>query len=218
MFRLLLANLILLCAVAGIAQSHEGQKVKITTMFGDIVVILYDDTPIHRDNFIKNVKNGWLDKSLFHRVIEGFMIQGGDPNSIDAPETQVLGSDRCVTLQPEVKRLRFHKKGALAAARLPDSANPQKYSSGCQFYIVQGRKYTDTELDNMETEYYKFPDANRAYYKVRGGVPFLDMDYTVFGEVIEGMEIVDLIAAMPTGKHVKDRPNTDIKANFSLIP
>lgn len=197
--------------------AQKEYKVKISTELGDIVVKLYNDTPIHRDNFIKNVKNGWYDNTLFHRVMPFFMAQGGDPNSIDAPETQSLGSDRCETLPAEIRRHHFHKKGALAAARIPDGANPDRRSSGCQFFLVQGYKYTDAQLDAMENENYKFPDFNRAHYKVKGGAPHLDMQYTIFGEVIEGIEVIDLICAMPTGEHVVNRPNTDVKMTCTMV-
>ena len=200
-----------------LAFGQSGQKIKISTDLGDMIILLYDDTPIHRDNFIKNVSNGWYDGTLFHRVIPGFMMQGGDPNSIGATSTQSLGADRCPKLKAEILPKYFHKKGALAAARQPDSVNPEKASSGCQFFIVQGYKQTDTQLNSMETANFKFPDIHRANYKVRGGYPFLDMQYTIFGEVIEGLEVIDLICAMPTGKNVKDRPNSDIKMKVTLI-
>jgi len=196
--------------------AQKEYKVKISTDLGDMIVKLYNDTPVHRDNFIKNVKNGWYDGTLFHRVMPFFMAQGGDPNSIDASPTQSLGRDSCPKLDAEIRRNHFHKKGALSAARLPDGVNPNKQSSGCQFYVVQGYKYTDAQLDGMESDTYKFPDVNRAYYKVVGGAPHLDMQYTIFGEVIEGLEVIDLIAAMRTGKHVKDRPNTDIKMTCTM--
>ena len=193
------------------------RKARITTTFGDIVVKLNNDTPLHRDNFIKNVQNGWYDGTLFHRVKDFFMFQGGDPNSINAPAEQVLGTDRCVKIPAEIRPHYFHKKGALAAARQPDGVNPNKESSGCQFFIVKGYKHTDKQLSAMETETYKFSDIAKAYYKAQGGTPFLDTNYTIFGEVIEGMEIIDLISAMPTSKHVVDRPNTDIMMKVEMI-
>lgn len=196
---------------------QEGQKVKISTVFGDMIVLLYNDTPIHRDNFIAHAKAGNYNGALFHRVMSGFMAQGGDLNSIDAAPTQPLGSDSCPQIPNEIRRNHFHKKGALAAARLPDNYNPDRLSSGCQFFIVQGYRHTDQQLNSMETANFKFPDIHRAYYKAIGGYPALDLQYTVFGEVIEGIEIIDLICAMPTGKNLKDRPNTDIKMNVSLI-
>jgi len=146
-----------------------------------------------------------------------FMAQGGDPNSIGATNTQALGSDRCVKLPAEIKPHYFHKKGALAAARLPDGANPQRESSGCQFFLVQGFKHTDAQLEAMETENFKFSDIAKAYYKAIGGTPHLDTQYTIFGEVIEGLDIIDLICAIPTGKHVTNRPNTDIMMKIEMI-
>ncbi len=203
--------------VAGFATAQEGTKIKISTEFGDMIAVLYDDTPIHQENFLKNIKKGVYDQALFHRVIHGFMAQGGDPNSIGAGPTQVLGDDDCPQIQNEIRANHFHKKGALSAARLPDAANPNRMSSGCQFFIVQGYVHNDAQLDGMENANYKFPDINRATYKVRGGSPFLDMQYTVFGEVIEGLEIIDMIHAMPTGGNVQDRPNTDVKFTVTVL-
>jgi len=200
-----------------ISAQQKNYKVKVSTTFGDMIIQLYDDTPIHRDNFVKNVKNGTYNGTLFHRVLPFFMAQGGDPNSVGAAPHISLGNDNCEVLPAEIRAHHFHKKGALAAARLPDGINPNKQSSGCQFYIVQGYKFDDAQLNNMETANYKFPDVNRASYKAVGGYPYLDMQYTVFGEVIEGLEIIDLISAMPTGVNVKDRPNTDIMMNVSMM-
>jgi len=145
------------------------------------------------------------------------MAQGGDPNSIGAGPERVLGSDRCAKIPNEIKPHYFHKKGVLAAARLADGINPTKESSACQFFIVKGYRLNDAQLDGMETENFKFSDMARAYYKTVGGYPPLDMNYTIFGEVIEGIEIIDLITNMPTGKHVTDRPNTDIMMTVEMI-
>lgn len=195
------------------------QKVKISTEFGDMIVKLYNDTPNHRDNFVKNIKNGTYDGSLFHRVIPGFMMQGGDPNSINASATRALGNDSCPQIDAEIRPHYFHKKGALAAARLPDGPNPTRKSSGCQFFIVQGYRHSDAQLNGMETANYKFPDKNRAYYKTIGGYPPLDMQYTIFGEVIEGLEVIDLIHAMRTHKSgaLKNRPLTDVKMTIEVL-
>jgi len=212
-FLLLITGLILSTSL----WAQKGQKVKISTVFGDMTVLLYDDTPIHRDNFISNINSGSYNNALFHRVISGFMAQGGDFNSVGAGPTQPLGSDNCIKLPNEIRRNHFHKKGALAAARLPDNYNPDRQSSGCQFFIVQGYKFTDQQLNKLENDNYKFPDFNRAFYKVKGGYPALDFQYTVFGEVIDGIDVLDLICAVPTGKHVKDRPNSDIKMKITLI-
>lgn len=217
MRKLLLISVATLLTVTLSFGQEQVRKAKITTTFGDIIIKLHNDTPVHRDNFIKNVTKGWYDGTLFHRVKEYFMIQGGDPNSIDATANQMLGSDRCVKLPAEIQPHYFHKKGALAAARQPDGVNPDRQSSGCQFFIVHGYKHTDKQLEAMETETYKFSDIAKAYYKAQGGAPYLDTQYTIFGEVEEGMEIIDLICAMPKGKNVVDRPNTDIVMKVEMI-
>ena len=188
--------------------------VDITTDLGVIRVKLYDETPLHRDNFIKLVKEGFYDSLLFHRVINSFMIQGGDPQSKNAPAGQMLGSgDVGYKIPAEIKDSLFHKRGALAAAR---DGNPEKASSGCQFYIVHGRKFTDAELNSFESRSGTklLPDA-REYYKTVGGSPWLDGSYTVFGEVISGMDIVDQIAATPEG--AADRPVKDIRFSVKLV-
>jgi len=197
--------------LSAISQTH----VKISTEFGDMIVELYDDTPLHRDNFIRNVQAGVYDNTLFHRIIPFFMMQGGDPNSIGAPRTQGLGTDTCPTLPAEIRPNRFHKKGALAAARLPDSMNPERNSSGCQFFIVHGYPHNDGQL--AASGKYLTP-AQKAWYKVRGGYPFLDNDYTVFGEVIEGLEVIDLICNIETSKEgaAKDRPLHDVPMTVTI--
>ncbi len=195
----------------------EGErKAKITTEFGDMIIRLYDDTPIHKANFIKNVESGFYNNTLFHRVIPFFMMQGGDPSSIGAPMSQALGMDNCPTIDAEIMPGRFHKKGALAAARLPDNMNPTRASSGCQFFVVQGFKQNDNQLINSGKT---LTPIQKAWYKARGGYPFLDNDYTVFGEVIEGLEIIDLIGAMETHQAGvnKDRPLEDIKMTVTMI-
>jgi len=214
---LIVFSTLMVTTAVGQGSMEKEHKVKVTTVFGDMIIKLYNDTPIHRDNFIKNVKNGWYDGTLFHRVIRGFMAQGGDPNSIDATPEQNLGSDRCVKLPAEIRRNHFHKKGAIAAARLPDGMNPERESSGCQFFVVQGYQYNDQQLTAMENENFKFSDFARAYYTAVGGAPHLDMQYSIFGEVIEGLDIIDLIAGMPVGKHSMSRPNTDIVMKVEMI-
>lgn len=218
-FKLILTSFLLLSFSVIHAQSapEKVYKAKISTTFGDMIIKLHNDTPIHRDNFIKYVNNGWYDGTIFHRVLPFFMAQGGDPNSVGASATQVLGADRCDKLPNEIKPHYFHKKGALAAARLPDGINPTRESSACQFFIVQGYKHNDSQLEGMETEQFQFSDISKAYYKAVGGAAHLDMSYTIFGEVIEGLEIIDLICAMPTGKNVADRPNTDIMMKVTMI-
>ena len=239
-----------------------GTKVKIETTKGDIIVKLYDETPNHRDNFIKLVKEGTYEGTLFHRVIKDFMIQAGDPDSKGAPKGQMLGSgDVGYTVPAEfVYPQLFHKKGALAAARQGDNVNPEKASSGCQFYIVTGRVFNDSTLQAMEEQKtqnkftsvfnsltqkhmkeiyqlrrnndqeglmnlqdsifgetqklladepaFKFTEEQRQAYTTVGGTPHLDGEYTVFGEVIEGMDVVDEIQQVAT--NASDRPDEDI--------
>ena len=191
--------------------------VKIETSYGDIVVKLYNDTPLHRDNFIKLVKEGTYDGLIFHRVINQFMIQGGDPNSRDAKPGQMLGDGELgYTIPAEFVPEHFHKKGALAAARQGDEVNPQKASSSCQFYIVQGTTWDANRLKMVEQRMGKsFTPEQAEVYATLGGTPFLDGDYTVFGEVVEGMEVIDKIAAVPCGP--MDRPIEDIKMKMSII-
>ncbi|MBP1641149.1 MAG: peptidylprolyl isomerase [Bacteroidetes bacterium] len=237
--------------------------VKIQTNHGDILIKLYDETPLHRNNFIKLAKQGFYDGILFHRVISDFMIQTGDPQSKDAKPDQMLGTGGPgYTIPAEIHYpALFHKCGALAAARQGDEVNPQKASSGSQFYIVQGRTYSENELNQVEqsarvnqervifqqiageqmekikglqlakdtaglnalrdsiyAETVKKADANPTYkltdeirqvYKTVGGTPHLDGSYTVFGEVVEGLEIVHEISKVKTGK--ADRPEEDVK-------
>ena len=191
-----------------------GTRIKITTDSGVMIIRLYDKTPKHRDNFIKLANAHFFDSLLFHRVISGFMIQGGDPQSKNAAPGAFLGSgDVGYTIPAEFDTSLFHKKGALAAAR---TDNPEKASSGCQFYIVQGRPYTDGELDNMEMQMSrKFSPQKRAIYKTIGGVPFLDMGYTVFGEVETGMEVIDKIASVAKGSG--DRPIGDVHMYIEVM-
>jgi len=185
-----------------------GQKVKavITTSYGDIELFLYDNTPKHRDNFVKLAKDHFYDSTLFHRVIPAFMIQGGDPQSKHAPAGQMLGEgDVGYRIPAEINDSNFHKRGVIAAAR---DNNPDKSSSGCQFYITVGKKYTDAELDNISKKTgRKFTPAQREAYKTIGGTPHLDGNYTVYGEVTKGMDIVDKIVSQP--RNQMDRPNVD---------
>lgn len=236
---------------------------KIETTLGDITVKLYNETPLHRDNFIKLAKEGMYNGTLFHRVIKDFMVQAGDPDSKNAPKGKMLGSgDVGYTVPAEfVYPQYFHKKGVLSAARQGDDTNPKKASSGCQFYIVTGKVYNDSTLLSMEQqknqnklttifntlaqkhmkEVYKMRKANdeeglyalqdtllaqaeaeaekqpdfhftpeqvKAYTTV-GGTPHLDNEYTVFGEVVEGLDIVDKIQQVKTDR--SDRPEEDVK-------
>lgn len=236
--------------------------VRLETTMGNITVKLYNETPKHRDNFIKLTKEGTYDSTLFHRVIKNFMIQAGDPQSKTATDTTTLGNgDVGYTLPAEFNPKFFHKKGALAAARLGDEVNPNKESSGCQFYIVTGRKFSEAQMISMENqlndarletvfnelarkhmkEIYKMRKAGDndgllelqdsleaqargivakepalkfsreqiAAYTTVGGAPHLDGAYTVFGEVTEGMEVIDKIQAVKTNR--ADRPETDVR-------
>ena len=191
-----------------------GVRVKLTTDSGVIVIRLYDKTPKHRDNFIKLANDHFFDSLLFHRVINGFMIQGGDPQSKNAPPAAMLGNgDVGYTIPAEFDTALFHRKGALAAAR---TNNPEKASSGCQFYLVQGKTYTDAELDNMEKGMgIKFSPLKRKIYKTLGGTPFLDMNYTVFGEVESGLAVIDKIATVP--KDANDRPLGDVHMKIEVM-
>lgn len=191
--------------------------VKIETSYGDIVVKLYNETPKHRDNFLKLVKEGTYDGVLFHRVIQNFMIQGGDPNSRNAKKGEMLGNGELgYTLPAEFVPSLYHKKGALAAARQADQVNPEKRSSSCQFYIVQGEKWDAEKLKRVETSMGKsFTKEQAEVYATLGGTPFLDGDYTVFGEVVEGLEVVDKIAAVACGP--MNRPLEDVKMKMTII-
>ena len=240
-------------------------KVKIETTLGDITVRLYDETPIHRDNFVKLVKEGYYDGTLFHRVIKDFMIQGGDPDSKGAPAGKMLGvGGPDYTLEAEIKNNLYHKRGALAAARQGDEVNPERRSSGSQFYIVWGQVYKENQLNQLgkQIRMQKVQDVfnnlakarreeimqmrrerNRAglqelqdqliaeaenkvgkqgltdeqmqLYSTVGGTPHLDGQYTVFGEVEEGLNVVEQIQNTATGR--ADRPTNDIDMRMTII-
>ena len=240
-------------------------KVRIQTMLGDIVVRLYDETPIHRDNFVKLVKEGYYDGTLFHRVIKDFMIQGGDPDSKGAPAGKMLGvGGPDYTLEAEIKDGLFHKRGALAAARQGDEVNPERRSSGSQFYIVWGQVYNEGQLrqfskqlrmQQVQSAFNQLAAQHRdeimqmrrnrdraglqelqdklvaeaekqvkgdgltaeqmKVYSTIGGTPHLDGQYTVFGEVEEGLDVVEMIQQSATGRG--DRPVDDIKMRIAVI-
>ena len=240
-------------------------KVKIQTMLGDIIVRLYDETPLHRDNFIKLAKEGYYDGTLFHRVIKDFMVQGGDPDSKGAPAGKMLGmGGPDYTIEAEIKDNLFHKRGALAAARQGDQVNPERRSSGSQFYIAWGQVYNEGQLrqfskqlrmqrvqaafndlaaehrseiiqmrkdrdraglqelqDRLIAEAEKrvgnagLTDEQIQVYTTIGGVPHLDGQYTVFGEVEEGLDVVEMIQGTATGRG--DRPLDDIEMRFTVI-
>lgn len=213
-----------LCCYAGLAISQPDVKIKkrdrrkdieMVTTEGTIILRLSDSTPLHRDNFLRLVKTHYYDSLLFHRVIQRFMIQGGDPDSKRAPLGKPLGEGGpSYTIPAEFNNALFHKKGVLAAAREGDDVNPSKASSASQFYIVQGKQFTEGALDTVEMKRLKrkIPPAFREVYKTTGGAPHLDMNYTIFGEVVQGLEVVDKIAAVPTSKGPdNDRPLKDVR-------
>ena len=197
-------HFIFVCMVLLFALGVEGQRptfVSIKTRLGTIIVQLSDETPVHRDNFIKLVKANYFDTTLFHRVVPNFVIQGGDPDSlfITPTDTNVLKQQR---LLPEFSETLFHKRGALGAGR---DDNPLKASLFSQFYIVQGRPVTDADMDAVEKRKgggYRISDNKRAVYKAVGGLPRLDGDYTIFGEVVQGMGVVDAIAVLAAHKEL----------------
>ncbi len=196
-----------------VTKKDRKKDVLLQTNYGDIVVRLSDSTPLHRDNFLKLIKTHYYDNVLFHRVIKNFMIQGGDPNSKHAKPGEVLGEGGPgYTIPAEFRATLFHKKGVIAAAR---DNNPEKASSGSQFYIVQGKIFTDAGLDSVETYRLngrKIPAEQREAYKTVGGTPHLDQGYTVFGEVVKGLDVVDKIASAPTSKgEDRDRPLEDVR-------
>ena len=217
----LLLNCLIVCSSAAqkdstIKKKDRKRDVLMQTTMGDIVIRLSDSTPLHRDNFLKLVKVGYYDSVLFHRVIQNFMIQAGDPNSKQAAPGVPLGNGGPgYTVPAEFRTTLFHKKGVIAAARTGDNVNPQKASSGSQFYIVQGKVFTDAGLDSVETfrmNGRKVPVAHREVYKTIGGTPHLDQGYTVYGEVVKGLDVIDKIAAVQTSKaQDRDRPLQDVR-------
>ena len=207
-----------LYCLQAIAVKPKYQYVKIATDKGIVIIKLYNETPLHRDNFIKVAKQGLYNGTLFHRVIKEFMIQGGDLDSKNAHPDSTLGSGGLkYTVPAEFRDNLFHKKGVLAAAREGDSSNPSKASSSTQFYIVQGKIHTDSTLNAIEEKRLKFkiPEWQRQAYKTIGGSPHLDRNYTAYGEVVKGLEMVDTIANEPTGK--ANRPKTDVKMTVTIL-
>jgi len=257
-------------AILHCSAQDSSRIVLIETSYGNIKLKLYDETPLHRDNFLKLIGKHFYDSLLFHRVINTFMIQGGDPDSKNAPAGKALGDgDMDYTMPAEFNQKLFHKRGVLAAARNGDEVNPEQASSGCQFYIVQGKVFTDsllgvvekritgmkaynnvvkkpenkklfekyaefqqkgmpdsmmtakkkidvlTETETKNVRQYKLSAEQRTAYKTVGGTPHLDESYTVFGEVMEGMDVVDKIASVPRSK--ADRPLTDVRMKISII-
>jgi len=201
---------------------NTGEKlVEISTDYGIMIAKLYDSTPVYRDNFIKLVQDRFYDSLLFHRVINQFMIQGGDPLSKNAEDGQPLGNGSAPgdRIPADFKPYFFHKKGVLAAAR---DNNPERASSNCQFYIVQGKPVSEQELDKVYNERVKPANPSFVYNKTQkeiynriGGTPFLDQSYTVFGEVISGLDIIDKIAGAP--KDASDRPLQNVRMKIRVL-
>ncbi|MEE4197639.1 MAG: peptidylprolyl isomerase [Bacteroidales bacterium] len=248
-----------------IKKEKKAELYKIETEYGDMIFKLYDQTPLHKENFEKLIEQNYFDGILFHRVINGFMIQGGDPDSRHAEPGELLGNGGPgYTLPAEFVDTIFHKKGVIAAAREGDDVNPEMRSAGSQFYIVQGKVFSDEEIKKVEDRInasrlnrmvtrnikeaeqkayetggsidyqvivrearakaekqfkregmYKIPDAKRKIYQSIGGTPHLDGAYTVFGEVIEGLDVIDKIASVETDKN--DRPIKDIPMKIKKL-
>jgi len=216
-----LSLLVLVFNVTSDAQhvsSGEERIIKIETSLGDILISLYNETPLHRDNMLKLIDERFYDNQLFHRVMKDFMIQGGDPHSVNAEKGQRLGTGGPgYQLPAEFNEQLFHKKGALAAAREGDRANPEKQSSGSQFYIVHGQLFTPQELKIMVQRGIRgsFSAEETEIYTTIGGTPHLDGAYTVFGEVIQGLDILDKLAAVPTDAN--NRPIPDVVFSITLV-
>ena len=189
--------------------------VQIHTEYGDMKVKLFNETPQHRDNFLKLVNEGFYDSLLFHRVIPKFMLQGGDPESKHAAAGAMLGDgDVGYKIPAEILPALFHQRGVLAAAR---DDNPEKASSGCQFYLVQGQTFTDAQMNDMEKKWnIKISPEHRAIYKTVGGTPWLDGNYTVYGEVIEGLDVIDAIAKVKCDAN--NRPLADVRMSMKELP
>jgi cyclophilin family peptidyl-prolyl cis-trans isomerase len=209
----LIALFVLLVIIPATVQSQTpAYTVLIETSMGNMKCILYDETPMHADNFVKLAREGFYDGLLFHRVIHDFMLQTGDPNSRNAQKGVALGyGDSGYRIPAEFHPDLYHRKGTLAAARQGDQVNPGRESNGSQFYIVQGKKFTNAELDAMEKGggHIPFTADQRKVYRETGGTPHLDYAYTVFGEVIEGFDTIDKIASVPVDS--RDRPLDDVK-------
>lgn len=196
--------------------------VELKTPKGTLYIRLYDETPKHRDNFLKLVEEGFYTGTKFHRIIKSFMVQGGDPYSKNTATENMAGTGGSgYTIDAEIHPNFFHKKGALAAARQGDAVNPQKKSSGSQFYIVQGGVYNTNQLESFERRIqatkpsFKWTDEQKETYVKIGGTPHLDGDYTVFGEVVKGLDVVDALAAIRTLPG--DRPTEDTSVEAKII-
>lgn len=200
-----------------VIDAPERCLIEIETDYGTMVAVLSDATPKHRDNFSKLAEEGYFDGTLFHRVIDGFMIQGGDPDSKNAEAGKPLGvGGPGYQIPAEFVDSLVHVKGALAAARTPDNMNPQKESSGSQFYIVHGKPLDDNTLDRIAAQKDShYSKEQKELYKTIGGTPFLDKEYTVFGRVISGLDVIDKIANVE--KDRRDRPTKDVKMKVRFI-
>ena len=207
--------LILFAGILMTACQEKDTMIEITTDYGVMKAKLYDSTPKHKENMIKLVKEGFYDDLLFHRVISGFMVQGGDPESRNAPpQKQLGGGGPGYQIDAEIGALHF--KGTLAAARTGDGVNPQRKSSGSQFYIVQGRPTSENQLNMIAKQNgITYTPEQIERYKTEGGTPFLDNQYTVFGEVVEGLDVIDKIAAVRTAPG--DRPVEDVKMKIRIL-
>jgi len=204
-------------APAKAQNAKSEQFIKIETSLGDMVIKLYNETPAHRDNMIKLCREGFYKDQLFHRVMKDFMIQGGDPHSTGAEKGQRLGTGSPgYTVPAEFHNNLIHKKGALAAARQGDAVNPEQASNGSQFYLVQGKVLTPEEIEILtQRGVASFTEETAEIYMTHGGTPHLDGAYTVFGEVVEGLEIIDAIASRPVDAY--SRPIEDVIYSISLI-
>lgn len=213
-FRLL--GILLLASFSVFSQPKKKKEFVFTIIseYGKIEFILYDETPLHKANFLKLVKEEFYNGTTFHRVINQFMIQGGDPNSKDTNPLNDGNGGPGYTLKNEILPQYFHKKGAIAAARMGDAVNPEKESSGSQFYIVQGKVFTSDEINMLKKRGLSFNEDQIRHYTTIGGSPHLDGGYTVFGEVINGLDVVDTIAVLP--KDHKDRPLEDVKISITV--
>lgn len=195
--------------------NSEGELIEVSTTFGDMTLLLYNETPLHKENFLKLVDSAYYDSLLFHRVIRNFMVQGGDPKSKNASKGTRLGTGGPgYTVAAEFDARFIHKKGAIAAARTGGPGNPKKRSSGSQFYFVQGEVQSAAALTNREAKIkqtnpdFAYTEEQKLLYTTVGGTPHLDMDYTVFGEIIKGINVIDSIAAVKTA--AGNRPLEDV--------
>jgi cyclophilin family peptidyl-prolyl cis-trans isomerase len=228
--RSLILSMLLLAFVPTMLQAQKAKKAVVPandavihTSMGDIYVVLYDETPKHKENFLKLAIAGTYDSTTFHRVIKEFMIQGGDPNTKDPAKKNLAGQGGMgYTLPSEILPQFYHHKGALAAARLGDQVNPKRESSGCQFYIVSGKVFTMAEIESAEKRIqqaagkeFKYTPEQKTAYTTVGGSPWLDQQYTVYGHVTQGMDVVDKIGAVLTAPG--DRPLQDITMTIEAL-